>query len=139
MLALAIGHDGDNDAAALLEQVHGQATHIPITEAAESLQDLLTGRIAAYMTGVKDARTVTRWARGEVSDIRLESESRLRTAYEIMTLLLRFDAPETVRAWFIGMNPHLADESPVEVIHQGRFQEAMGAARSFAAYGANYG
>ena len=90
MLALAIGHDGDNVAAALLEQVHGQATRIPIPEAAESLQDLLTGRIAAYMTGVKDARTVTRWARGEVTDIRLESESRLRTAYEIMTLLLRF-------------------------------------------------
>jgi hypothetical protein len=138
-MALAIDRVQDEESAALLEQVHSQAMRISIRDAAESLHKLLTGRMAAYVTGVKDAKTVTRWANGEVTDIRVESESRLRAAYEIMTLLLRFDSPETVRAWFLGMNPHLADTSPAEVIHNGRFQDAMVAARSFAAYGANYG
>ena len=54
-------------------------------------------------------------------------------------LVLRFDGPGTVRAWFIGMNPHLADDSPADAIREGRFQEALGAAKSFVAYGANYG
>src|SRR2546425_10111549 len=87
----------DHGAAAILEQVHNQAIRAPIKEAAESLQRLLTGRVAAYVVGVKDVKTITRWATGEVTDIRVESEQRLRTAYEIMTLLLRFDGPATVR------------------------------------------
>ena len=57
---------------------------------------------------------------------------------EIMTLL-RFDGPATVRAWFLGSNPHLADDAPADALHEGHLQDAMGAARSFVAYGANYG
>jgi len=37
------------------------------------------------------------------------------------------------------MNPHLGDDSPADAIHEGRLREAFGAARSFVAYGANYG
>ena len=87
------------------------------------------------MVGVKDVRTLTRWVSGEVSEIRVEHETRLRAAYEIATLLLRFDAPETVRAWFIGMNPELDDVAPIEVIRQDRPQDALGAARAFIANG----
>jgi hypothetical protein len=139
VVALSAEDAQDREAAAILEQVHNQAIRAPIKEAAESLQRLLTGRVTAYVVGVKDVKTITRWATGEVTDIRVESEQRLRTAYEIMTLLLRFDGPTTVRAWFIGSNPHLADDAPADAIHEGRLQDAMGAARSFVAYGANYG
>lgn len=138
-MALALGPYGDEEAATVLEQVHNQSTRMPIKEAAESLQRLLTSRLTAYMAGVKDVKTVSRWVSGEVTGMRLDSESRLRAAYEIMILLLRFDGPDTVRAWFIGMNPQLNDESPAEYIHQGRLQDAMNAARSFVAFGgANY-
>jgi len=34
---------------------------------------------------------------------------------------------------------HLADDSATDAIHEGRFQEVLGAAKSFVAYGANYG
>ncbi len=128
----------DRATADILEQAHNQATRAPISEVAESLQRLLTGRLVAYIVGVKDVKTVARWATGEIGEVRLESERRLRAAYEVMTLLLRFDGPGTVRAWFIGMNPHLADDSPADALHEGRFQEALGAAKSFIAYGANY-
>lgn len=128
-----------DDTPDILEQVHQQAVRTPIAEVAESLQRLLTGRLVAYIAGVKDAKTVARWATGEIGEVRLESERRLRSAYEVMTLLLRFDGPGTVRAWFIGMNPHLADDSPADAIHGGRYQETLNAAKSFVAYGANYG
>lgn len=129
----------DHGPADILEHVHEQATRAPISEVADSLQRLLTARLVAYIAGVKDVKTVSRWASGEIGEVRLESERRLRAAYEVMTLLSRFDGPGTVRAWFIGMNPHLADDSPADAIHEGRLQETLGAAKSFVAYGANYG
>jgi hypothetical protein len=129
----------DREVRDIMEQVHQQAVRTPMPELAESLQHLLSGRLVAYLAGVKDAKTVMRWAKGEIVEVRMESERRLRTAYEVMTLLLRFDGPGTVRAWFIGMNPHLRDEAPADAIHDGRFQDVLDAARSFVAYGANYG
>lgn len=119
----------------VLRQVRDQALRASVKEAASALIAVLTGRIAAYVVGVKDVKTLHRWTRGEVTDIRPESETKLRTAYEISLLLLRFDAPETVRAWFIGMAPELDDVSPARTIHEGRLQEAIGAARAFAANG----
>jgi hypothetical protein len=129
----------EREAANILEQVHNQATRTPISEVADSLQRVLTGRLVAYIAGVKDVKTVARWASGEIREVRLEKERRLRTAYEVMALLQRFEGPGTVRAWFIGMNPHLDDDAPADAIHEGRFQEVLGAAKSFVAYGANYG
>jgi len=125
----------DQDERAMLEQVHQQALRVPIKDAACELQALLTRRIAAYVVGVKDPKTITRWINGTVAEIKPESETRLRTAYEIITLLTRFDAPDTVRAWFIGMCPQLGDVSPAQVIHDGRLEDALYAARAFAAYG----
>lgn len=121
--------------AALLDQAHYQALRVPIREAAGQLQALLTRQMAAYVANVKDVKTITRWARGAVEGIRPESEARLRTAYEIVTLLTRFEEPDTVRAWFIGMCPQLGDISPARAIHDGDLQGALNAARTFAAYG----
>ncbi len=138
-MALSVGSIEEQSAATILEQVHGQAMRAPVKEAAESLQRLLTGRIAAYVVNVKEAKTIARWAADTVVEIRPESEQRLRAAYEIMTLLLRFEGPGTTRAWFLGMNPHLEDDAPADALHEGRLQETLGAAKSFIAYGANYG
>jgi hypothetical protein len=80
-MALSVGSIGEQSAATILEQVHGQAMRVPVREAAESLQRLLTGRIAAYVVNVKEAKTITRWPADAVVEIRPESEQRLRAAY----------------------------------------------------------
>ncbi len=137
-MALSVEEVKEGEVASILAQVHNQATRASIKESADTIQRLLGGRLTAYVAGVKDVRTVSRWAAGDITEVRAESEQRLRSTYEIMTLLLRFDGPGTVRAWFIGMNPHLNDDSPADAIHDGRFQETMGVAKIFIAYGANY-
>lgn len=121
--------------AVVLEQAHRQSVSASVSEVASFLQDLLSRRLVAYVAGVKDGKTVTRWASGEVTGIRQESEQRLRTAYEIAQLLVRFDSPRIVRAWFIGLNPQLDDVSPAEAIHEGRLKEVKAAARAFVAGG----
>lgn len=119
----------------MTEQAHRLATRVTMSEAARLLQELLSRRLTAYIAGVKDAKTVTRWVQGEVTAARDDNEQRLRTAYEIAQLLLQFDSPRTVRAWFIGLNPQLDDRSPAEALHEGQLKEALSAARAFVAGG----
>jgi hypothetical protein len=122
------------DTQILVEQAHRQAMKAPMADVANYLQELLSRRLVAYIADVKDAKTVSRWANGE-AEAREESEKRLRTAYEIAHLLVEFDAPRVVKAWFIGLNPQLDDTSPAEAIHDGQLKEALAAARAFMAGG----
>jgi hypothetical protein len=115
----------------VVEQAHREAMLTPIPIIAAFLQDVLSRRLVAYVVGVKDAKTVSRWAKEEVAEVRLESEERLRGAYEIAQLLLQFDSAQVVKAWFIGLNPQLSDESPADAIREGRLKEAKAAARAF--------
>lgn len=116
--------------------IHHQATTTSISEIARHLQELLSRRLTAFAAGVQDGKTVTRWASGEITEIRdAEVEKRLRTTYEISQLLLIQDSPRTVKAWFIGLNPELDDISPIEAIHEGRLKDALLAARAFSVGG----
>jgi hypothetical protein len=120
----------------IVSMAHRQAMQAPLSEVAGLLQEVLTRRLTTYLCGVKDGKTILRWASGEVTEIRQhETEQKLRAAYEIVQLLLQFDAPTTIRAWFIGMSPELDDMAPAEVIRAGQLKDAMGAARAFIAHG----
>lgn len=115
---------------------HRQAIAASLPVLAGLLQEVLTRRLTAYIVGVKDTKTVARWANGEIIDIRDQAvEQRLRTTYEITQLLLGSDSAQTVRAWFIGLNPQLGDVSPAEAIHVGQLKEALAAARLFVVSG----
>jgi hypothetical protein len=119
-----------------MTQAYRQSLDASVREVSARLQELLTRRLTAYIAGVDAGKTVARWANGEISEIRdPDVEQRLRTAYQIALLLLSQDAPQTVRAWFIGLNPQLGDVSPAEAIHDGQLKEALAAARAFMAGG----
>lgn len=115
-----------------IQQAHRNTVTASIGDVASFLQELLTRRLTAYIAGVKDAKTVTRWVTGEITDIRsTEVEQRLRSAYEIAQLLLQVESAQTTRAWFIGMNPQLDDISPAEAIRNGDLRDALAASRAF--------
>lgn len=116
-----------------ITDAHRQAISTPLNEMAHALQTLLSRRIAAYIAGVNDGKTVTRWANGEVSEIRdPETEQRLRTTYEIFLLLMQHESVHTVKAWFIGLNPQLGDVAPIDALREGRLRDTIAAARAFA-------
>lgn len=124
------------DRAGPLAVVHRKATEAPLTEIANSLQDVLSSKLTAYIADVKSTKTVARWASGEITDTRdVATEQRLRAAYEITQLMLRYDDPATIRSWFIGMSPELDYQTPADAIREGNLKEAMSAARAFIAYG----
>lgn len=117
----------------IADQAYRAAMTTPLSEIARLLQELLSRRLTAVIVGVKDGKTIARWAAGETADIRGgDREQRLRTAYQIAFMLLQSsDSPQVVKAWFIGLNPQLGDVAPAEALREGRLQEALAAARAF--------
>ncbi|MHB1090530.1 MAG: helix-turn-helix domain-containing protein [Ilumatobacteraceae bacterium] len=93
------------------------------------LVELLGSRLTAHLTDV-DVSTVSRWKAGN-SKPHPEAERRLRDAHQVARMLLTVDSDQVVRSWFIGMNPQLDDDAPLEVIAAGNTKAVIGAARSF--------
>lgn len=120
-----------------VEQAHRDATMQPLNAIAATLERVLSRRLVAVIVGVKDGKTVARWASGSISEIRDAAvEQRLRTTFQIVQMLMQSsDAPQTIKAWFIGLNPQLDDTSPAEAIREGHLTDALTAARAFVAGG----
>jgi hypothetical protein len=115
-------------------EAYERAVSFETKDVARYLQEALGQKLVAYMAGVSDPKRVGRWAQGDQAP-RAEAERRLRAAFQIFHLLFAEESAHVTRAWFIGMNPQLNDDSPADVIHEGRVKEALAAARSFVAGG----
>lgn len=108
---------------------HRKATTMSTADVAAFLQEIFGQKLVAFMTDA-DAKTVRRWSEG--TPPRAEAESRLRAIQQIYELLVQVESPHTIRAWFIGMNPQLADDlSPSEAIREGNLRDALAAAKAF--------
>lgn len=116
------------------QEAHRKSVESTIQDVVGYMQEVLGQKLVAYIAGVSDSRTVARWAAGERTP-RAEHEQRVRCAYQIFQLLLAEEAPHTVRAWFLGLNPQLDDESPAESIRKDMFREVLVAAKAFLAGG----
>lgn len=115
-------------------EAHRQTTETSIEQITSFLEEVLGRKLVAALAGVADPKAVGRWAAGERSP-RAAAEERLRVAYQVFRLLLTEESKHTIRAWFIGLNPQLNDESPVMVIRAGHFQEVMVAAKAYVSGG----
>lgn len=115
------------------EAAYRESVQLRISDIAQRLQQVLGQRLAAVLAGVRDAKAVGRWAREE-REPHPANEIRLRTAYRVTALLLSANAPETIRAWFSGLNPVLDDRSPAQVLAE-KPEEVLVAAREFLANG----
>jgi hypothetical protein len=115
------------------QAAHDRATRLDLPILVQTLQDVLGQRLVALIAGVSDAKAVGKWARGERSP-HPDTALRLRHAYQVVQLLLEYESAETVRAWFLGMNPELGDRSPALVLADDP-TSAMQAARVFLAHG----
>lgn len=115
-------------------RAHKQAVNLEIAEVAGYLQENLGQRLTALLAGLSDPKGVGRWARGE-NRPQPPMDRRLREAYQVFHVVQSVESPHTARAWFIGLNPQLDEESPAEAIAKDRFREVMAAARSFVAGG----
>lgn len=113
-------------------EAHRIAMRTPITTVVSELETVLSRSLAAFTVGIKDPKTLARWSSEPQPKIRqLTTERRLRAAYQVVSMLRPWEDDSTIRAWFVGMNPVLADSSVAEAIRTDRVRDAMDAAHEF--------
>lgn len=87
-------------------------------------RDLGSQRRLAELLGVSPAQ-VTRWRRG--GGIDAANAERVDLFELVLASLLRLYPEEAAEQWLLGLNPHLGDRRPVDLIRAGRAQELLGA------------
>jgi transcriptional regulator with XRE-family HTH domain len=87
-------------------------------------QDLGSQRRLAELLDVSPAQ-VTRWLRGRGIDS--VNADRVDLLELVMSQLLRLYSPDTAAQWLIGLNPHLGDRRPIDLIRRGRARELIDA------------
>jgi hypothetical protein len=104
-----------------------------VQEITVDLQDTLGPKLTALSVGANDAQDVVKWASGETHPGE-DVEQKLRHAYSIVRLLRPLESSESIRAWFLGMNPELDDQAPALVLPDDP-ELVTQAAQNFAATG----
>jgi uncharacterized protein (DUF2384 family) len=80
-------------------------------------------RLAAVM-GVNPAQ-VTRWRRGQGIDE--ANAQRVDLLELVMSSLLRLYPPDVAEEWLHGLNPHLGERRPIDLVRAGRSRELLDA------------
>ena len=94
--------------------------------------DFRSQRRLAELLGVSPAQ-VTRWRNGSgIDDANAQRVDLLELA---MSSLLRVYSPEAAEDWLLGVNPHLGDRRPVDLIRGARTRELLDAIEVEAAGG----
>ena len=115
--------------AAAVDTAHRAAVTTTLDELVRVLEETLGRNLVAYIADV-EPKTVDRWGEGGMPRSRAVEE-RLRVAFHVFQLLLSRERSDTVRAWFIGINPQLDDISPAQALHDGQLRDVTVAAKSF--------
>jgi hypothetical protein len=116
----------------LLDGAHEAATQLAPQQLAAELQAVLGQKLLAFALGDRHPKTIGRYARGERKPDD-EALQRLVNLYMLAELLETRMRRQTVRSWMLGANPRLRGKAPIEVFHEGRFDEVQRAARSYIA------
>jgi uncharacterized protein (DUF2384 family) len=89
--------------------------------------DFRSGARLADLLGVSRSQ-VTRWLRG--SGIDPLNADRVDLLEMVWSSLTRLYETEAARAWLLGVNPHLGDRRPLDLIRDGRAEALMRATRA---------
>lgn len=109
--------------------IHRQTTQLNASDVVSYLLQHLGPAMTTALAG-KSAQTVRRYANNETR-IPEDVERQLRNAHMIFTYIEQVDSAQTVRAWFMGMNPQLNDQAPIEVLIGGNSNDVLAAAKAF--------
>lgn len=87
-------------------------------------EDFRSQRKLAEALGVSPAQ-VGRWIRGQGIDP--QNAERVDVLELVMASLLRLYPPAASERWLFGVNPHLGDRRPIDLVRCGRAQELLSA------------
>jgi hypothetical protein len=101
---------------------------VAIADKVQALRaDFRSAARLADMLGVSRSQ-VTRWLQGAgIDPLNAEKVELLELVW---SNLLRLYDRETALEWLVGINPHLGDRRPIDVVRAGRIEDLMRAIRA---------
>jgi hypothetical protein len=106
----------------------------PLPDIILELKTILNQAIVAFAVTLLDPHDLDKYIQGSKTP-EPNTEKRIRNLYRIVRLLKEHDDDSTILNWFLGMNPQLNDDSPLECLHKDPngegFQRVSEAAKYF--------
>lgn len=103
---------------------------LDVREITRRLNAALGGTLVATLAGSKDTKISHKWAKEGGPAPRAEAVRRLAFAYEQWQKVVEAEGEHVARLWFIGANPWLDYDTPVNAIREGRYKEVSNAAQA---------
>ncbi|PPL19816.1 hypothetical protein [Microterricola pindariensis] len=103
---------------------------LDVREITRRLNAALGGTLVATLAGSKDSKITHKWAKEGGPAPRAEAVRRLAFAYEQLQKVVEAEGEHVARLWFIGANPWLDYDTPVNAIREGRLEEVARAAQA---------
>ena len=101
-----------------------------IREIVRRLNAALGPTLVAGLAGAKDRRISHKWAREDGPEPNAAATRRLMDGYRAWTEVSQAQGEHVARLWFIGSNPWLAEESPVEALMEDRLKDVRTAVQA---------
>lgn len=113
-----------------VSEAHAEGEEDAIGILVRDLADGLGPTLVAAMVGETDRRVVQRWADGAAPLPTTGLRERLACAHRVWRRVAAAEGADVARAWFVGSNPWLQDDTVAAAIAEGRLTEVSIAAQA---------
>ncbi|MET3922498.1 hypothetical protein [Arthrobacter sp. UYEF20] len=117
--------------ATVINSGYMETARLDIHELVRRLNTHLGPTLVAALSGSKDAKQPIRWAKQGGPTPGPAFENRLRLAHRLWGYLADAESDHVARAWFIGGNPWLGEDTPITAIREDRHKEVTAAVTAF--------
>jgi hypothetical protein len=101
-----------------------------ISETTRILNQTLGPTLVAALAGSRNPHASREWASQRGDSPTEEQAIRLRVAYKAWSAIEIEHGSDIARAWFIGANPWLGEDTPIDATREGRFAEMAASAQA---------
>lgn len=101
-----------------------------IRDIVRELNAALGPTLVSTLAGAKDTTVSLQWAGGVGEQPGAEIMTRLTFAHEQWHRVADTEGEQVARAWFIGANPWLGDDTPITAIREDRLKDVNNASQA---------
>lgn len=110
---------------------YGETARLDIHELVRRLNSHLGPLLVASLAGSKDSKLPYKWAKQDGPTPGPAFQKRLQLAHRVWLSLADAESEAIARAWFIGGNPFLDEDTPITALREDRHKDVFQALTAF--------
>ena len=112
-------------------KIFAETTKLDSHQLVAELNTHLGPTLVAALAGVRDSKASIGWAKKDGPTPRAATYERLLMAHRVFAAISTVENQFVARAWFIGRNPRLDEQSPIMKLREGDLAEVQAACTAF--------